>query len=515
MKRILALIFSARFLVGLAFLFWVYTIVNPYALEPQNPSVTRMAGIAVLMAVLWMTEKIPLAVTALIPVALYPFLGIMNGKKVASVYFNHLIFLFIGGFLIALAMEKWNLHKRIAVNILLLIGSAPHKILFGVMLVTAFLSMWISNTATTMMMVPIVLSLSAQWDKEETSGITKALLLGTAYAASIGGVATLIGTPPNLFFARIYKIYFPQAPDIDFAKWFSFAFPLSIFLLAAAYLYLRWFFLHKPEVSIKRNQGEKQVLLEEKKQLGPMQYEEFIITILFVFLALLWLTRRGLKIGNWHFQGWSGWFPHPEWITDGNIAMFIGVLLFAIPSKNKNHGKFIMDWHTASRIPWNIILLFGGGFALAEGFKESGLTNYIGNQLAGLGSLSPFFILLIVIASLTFLTELTSNTATVETLLPILASMAVFIRLNPLFLMIPATVAASFAFMLPIATPPNAIVFASEKIKIKDMMKAGLAMNIIGILILTVTAYVLMDRIFNIDPHVLPSWAKIIQSKMP
>ncbi len=513
MKRIASLFVSVNFIVGLAFVFWLYSVFNPYLLDDKNPAVTRMAGIAVLMAVLWMTEKIPLAVTALIPVALYPFLDIMSGKKVASVYFNHLIFLFIGGFLIALAMEKWNLHRRIALRILLLIGNTPSLILLGVMTVTAFLSMWISNTATTMMMVPIVLSLAVKWDREQTSGMTKALLLGTAYAASIGGVATLIGTPPNLFFARIYKIYFPQAPEIDFARWFSFAFPLSVVLLLAAYFYLRWTFLNKSQMPQDPSGTGKDILVKEYKELGPVQYEEKVVLILFIVLALLWLTRRGLNFGIFHIPRWDQLFGHPSWITDGNVAMLIGVLLFVIPAKNKSGGKFIMDWKTAERIPWNIILLFGGGFALAEGFKASGLTEYIGHQLAHLNGLNPLVFLLVTVASLTFLTELTSNTATVETLLPILASMAVFIKINPLFLMIPATVAASFAFMLPIATPPNAIVFASEKITIRDMMKAGLAMNIIGIIILTLMAYVLMDKVFDINPHVFPHWAELFHMK--
>ena len=506
--KILRYLISRDVYVLLAAVATLYTWYNPRFLDPANPKVGLMAGIALLMAVLWMTEKIPLAVTALIPVALYPFLGIMSGKAVAVTYFNHLIFLFIGGFLIALAMEKWNLHRRIAINILSIIGHSPARILLGVMTVTAFLSMWISNTATTMMMVPVILSLSRKWeeaDPENGISVTKALLLGTAYAASIGGVATLIGTPPNLFFAQIVKIYFPKIPEIGFAQWFAFAFLLSITLLTAAYIYLRFFFIRTVS---KVPAADTAVIKSEKKDLGKMGYEEKVVLALFITLALLWLTRPGFNVGHINIKGWKDFFPHPKWITDGNIAMLIGILLFIIPTKNRSKSRFIMDWKTAEKIPWNIILLFGGGFALAAGFKESGLTAFIGKSLSGLQDLPVVWIVLIIIASITFLTELTSNTATTETLLPILGSMAVFIHLNPLLIMIPATIAASFAFMLPIATPPNAIVFASEKIGIRDMMRAGLAMNLIGIVILLGFTFWLLIPVFHIDPQILPDWAK-------
>jgi len=498
-----------KILFLLAPLIFLFLILFPGILDSEHPVIAYTAGVAVLMAVWWMTEVIPLAVTALIPVALFPLLGIMTGKAVAETYFNHLIFLFIGGFLMALAMEKWHLHRRIALRLLLFIGLSPARILLGFMLTSAFLSMWISNTATTMMMVPILLSIVAKMEEvnasENTKKMEKGLLLGIAYAASIGGIATLIGTPPNLSFVRIFKIYFPEAPDISFARWMIFALPLSILLLAITYIYL-----YKLFFGGKTNSFEigKDIIDNEYRSLGKMGYEERWVLVLFIVLALLWLFRRPIHLGSFNIPGWSQLFAHPKWITDGNIAIFIGLLLFLIPAKNQSQSSFIMDWKTAERIPWGIILLFGGGFALASGFKESGLSEFIGQQLTGLQNIHPVLILLLIVITITFLTELTSNTATVETFLPILAAMAVAVKINPLFLMIPATIAASFAFMLPVATPPNAIVFGSKKLKISDMVKTGFWLNITGIIILTLVAYFYMTWIFDIDLNSLPVWTK-------
>jgi len=486
-------------------------VLFPGLLDAEKPVVAYTAGIAVLMAVWWMTEVIPLAVTALLPVALFPLLGIMNGKAVAGTYFNHLIFLFIGGFLIALAMEKWHLHRRIALRLLLWIGLSPARILLGFMLTSAFLSMWISNTATTMMMVPILLSIIAKMEEvnpsKTTKNMEKGLLLGIAYAASIGGIATLIGTPPNLSFVRIFKIYFPEAPDISFAQWMVFALPLSIILLSITYLYLYGIFFKGKKASF---QIGKDIIQNEYRLLGKMSYEEKWVLVLFVGLALLWLFRRPIHLGNIYIPGWSELFSHPQWITDGNVAVLIGVLLFLIPAKNREKSAFLMDWHTAERIPWGIILLFGGGFALASGFKESGLSAFIGNELTGLQNFHPILILLLIIITITFLTELTSNTATVETFLPILASMSKAVLVNPLFLMIPATIAASFAFMLPVATPPNAVVFGSKKLQIADMVKTGFWLNLAGIALLTLVAYFYMTWVFGIDLHHLPDWVQQI-----
>jgi len=497
-----------KILFGLAPIILAVFIAFPDILDPDKPVIAYMAGVAILMAIWWMTEVIPLAVTALLPVALFPLLGIMKGKAVAITYFNHIIFLFIGGFLMALAMEKWHLHRRIALKLLLWIGLSPSRILLGFMLTSAFLSMWVSNTATTMMMVPIVLSIITKMEEMNASNpvkkMEKGLLLGIAYAASIGGVATLIGTPPNLSFARIFKIYFPDGPEISFAQWMGFALPLSIILLIVTYFFLYWvFFKDAPSIPEEETGG----ISNAYKQLGKMSYEEKVVLGLFILLALLWLFRRPIDLGSFRLPGWSGWFKQGKWITDGNIAILIAVLLFIIPSKNKIKGNFIMDWHTAERIPWGIILLFGGGFALASGFKETGLSAYIGQHLTGLQSLHPVIILLIIITTITFLTELTSNTATVETFLPILAAVSISLKINPLFLMIPATIAGSFAFMLPVATPPNAIVFGSKKLKMEDMIKTGFWLNLLAIIILTLISYFYLTWVFGFKITGFPEWA--------
>ncbi len=490
-------------------LFLALLILFPGILDKDKPVIAYTAGVAVLMAIWWMTEILPLGVTALIPVALFPLLGIMNGKAVSEVYFNHLIFLFIGGFLMALAMEKWHLHRRIALRLLLWIGLSPARILIGFMLTTAFLSMWISNTATAMMMVPILLSIISKMEELNNTvsvkKMEKGLLLGIAYAASIGGIATLIGTPPNLSFTRIFKIYFQEAPDISFAQWLFFALPLSVLLLIISFIYLYFVFFKESKVSFSEG---KTIIEKEYRQLGKMQYEEKWVFVLFVSLALLWLFRKPINLGYFQIPGWSMLFSNPKWITDGNVAIMIGILLFIIPSKNREKSRYLMDWRTAERIPWNIILLFGGGFALASGFKESGLSAFIGESLTGLKDIPPVFILLIIVTTITFLTELTSNTATVETFLPILAALAVAIQINPLFLMVPATIAASFAFMLPVATPPNAIVFGTNRLKIQDMVKTGFWLNFIGITVLTLVAYFYMTWVFEIDLNQLPDWVQ-------
>jgi sodium-dependent dicarboxylate transporter 2/3/5 len=477
-----------------------------FDLDPDNKSVTYTLAIAILMAIWWITEVVPLAVTSLLPVVLFPLFGIMNGKDVSATYFNHVIFLFIGGFLIALAMQKWDLHKRIALKILMITGVSPGRILLGFMLATSFLSMWISNTATTMMMVPILISIITKLEeiigKKAISRYSIGLLLGVAYSASIGGIATLVGTPPNLSFARIFQIMFPGAPEISFAQWFFFAFPVSVVFFIIIWTYL--FFLFRP----KEKNWEKMNLDSFKKQyknLGKSTYEQQVVFVVFVLLALFWLFRSDIIMGSIRIPGWSSLFIHPEYINDGTVAILASVILFIIPSKNKK-GASLMDWDTAKGIPWRIVLLFGGGFALASGFKESELSVWFGNQLAFVGNYHPILIIATLCFMMTFLTELTSNTATTEMLLPILAGLSVSIEVNPLIFMLPATMSASMAFMLPVATPPNAIVFGSGRLKVMDMARNGLILNLIGIILITLTIWFLGRIIFDIDVNSLPDW---------
>jgi len=436
-------------------------------LDAENKQVTYCLAIALLMAIWWITEAIPLAVTALLPVALFPIFGVVDGKSISAMYFNHLIFLFIGGFLMAFAMERWNLHRRIALRILLLFGISPGRILLGFMLATSFLSMWMSNTATAMMMVPIALSIIMKL--EESLGEVKmgrysvGLLLGIAYSASVGGIATLVGTPPNLSFARIVNIVFPEMTEISFADWFIFAIPVTILLFVATWLLL--YFMYKPKESwqnIQLNEFKK-----EYKALGKAKTEEKIVLVLFTLLAFLWIFRSGFNIQSFVVPGWSKLFNNPSYINDGTVAIFISIILFIIPSKTEK-GERIMNWETAKKVPWNIVLLFGGGFALAQGFVDSGLSVWFGEQLAGL---------------------------------------AITNEINPLLLMIPATLAASLAFMLPVATPPNAIVFGTNRIRVKDMVRTGILLNITGIIIATLVMYFWGTLVFDIDVSVFPDWA--------
>ncbi len=476
-------------------------------LDANNSAITNTLAVALWMALWWVAEIVPLAITSLLPIVLFPLLGIMNGKMVSSTYFNHVIFLFIGGFLVALAIQKWNLHQRIALTILKVVGLSPAKILFGFMFATAFLSMWISNTATTMMMVPILLSITVKLEeingKQKTSKFAVGLLLATAYSASVGGLATLIGTPPNLSFSRIFDIYFPNAPEISFVDWFSFAFPISVMMFLILFIYLKIRYIKKSD---KWKSLSKEVLSNDLKKMGKMTFEEKIIGALFILMALLWFFRSDINLGFIHIVGWSSLFSHPEYINDGTVAIFISVILFIIPSKT-NHKEYLMTWKDAEDIPWEIILLFGGGFALASGFKESGLSMWFGEQLIWLKDVHPLLIIFCIGIVVTFLTELTSNTATVETFLPILAGLAVTIESNPLLFMLPATLAGSMAFMLPVATPPNAIIFGTKKVRITEMIKAGLFLNIVGAIIITIAVYYLGTSIFNIDINTFPDWA--------
>ncbi len=480
--------------------------------NPDSPLIGRTLAVALLMAVWWITEIVPLAVTSLLPVVLFPLLGVMNGREVSATYFNHVIFLFMGGFIIALAMQRWDLHRRIAIKILLLTGVSPGRILLGFMISTAFLSMWISNTATTMMMIPILLSIILKLEelvgKKNVGSYTVGLLLGVAYSASIGGIATLVGTPPNLSFSRIFHIYFPEAPEISFALWFIFALPISLSMFAFAWAYL--YFVFKPKKGLWQN-VDKQTFKVQLKEMGRISFEEKLVLICFLSAAFLWLFRSNITIGPFTLPGWSGIFPASEYINDGTVAIFIAIALFVLPTRHKSQ-KRIMTWKIAEGLPWHIILLFGGGFALATGFKESGLSTWFGDQLMWVSGYHPLLLIFTIAILMTFLTELTSNTATTEMILPILAGIAVSSGINPLLLMLPATLSGSMAFMLPVATPPNAIVFGTNKITIAQMARNGLFLNFVGAIIITIMTYWLGSWVFDIDPKTLPDWAEIIQN---
>jgi sodium-dependent dicarboxylate transporter 2/3/5 len=413
-------------------------------------------------------------------------LGVLSGSDVTRAYGHHLIYLFLGGFLIAVTMEKWNLHHRIALHTIRLVGVTPHRIVLGFMLATAFLSMWISNTAATMMMVTIAVAVL----KEVTHEISHepgqlhfgtALVLGIGYAASIGGVATLIGTPPNALFAGVIEKTYDVS--ISFVEWMSFGLPLSLVMLTVTWLYLTRI-VFRSEVG--QLPGGREYIQEQIARLGPMSRQEIHVAAVFCMVALLWVVR-GL------------YEPDAlQMVKDSTIAVAGALLLFLIPV-NLKKGEFLLDWRTAVTIPWDIIILFGGGFALAQGFSESGLTLWLAERLSILQGIDMLLIIVAVVLLVIFLTEVTSNTATASLLLPVMGALATAIDVHPFGLMVAAVIAASFAFMLPVATPPNAIVFSSRYVSIPQMVRAGIWLNLIGVVLISGFVYLLLPQVWGIQ----------------
>jgi len=469
-----------------------YLFIHPEGLSDEGHAI--LAG-TIWIAVWWMTEAIPIPATSLLPIILFPLTGGMDIGTTTSAYGSDTIFLFMGGFMIALAMEKWNLHRRIALSIISVIGTNTDRIVLGFMVATGFLSMWISNTATAMMMVPIGLAIIYQISdalkdnpsidtSKENFAFGKALMLGIAYSASVGGIATLIGTPPNTLMAgAINEMY---GVEISFASWMLFGVPFAwIFII------LVWLYLVKIAFPLKLKEipGGRAVIRTEMEKLGKASYEEKAVFTVFILAALAWITRSFIL--NEFIPG----------LNDAIIAMIFAVVLFIIPSKNGGH---LLDWNTAVKLPWGILLLFGGGLAIAAGFTSSGLSEWIGTQLTALQGVNLIVVILIVAALVIFLTEITSNTATASMMFPIMASLALALDIHPYAVMVAAAVAASCAFMLPVATPPNAVVFGSGYLRIPDMAKAGVILNIIGVFLVTLAIYFLLPMFWGIDLAIFP-----------
>ncbi|KAG7516662.1 solute carrier family 13 member 5-like [Solea senegalensis] len=616
----------------------VVLVCSPFVLLPLAVSTKEAACayVIVLMAVYWCTEVVPLAVTALLPTILFPVLGIMESKDVCMQYLKDTNMLFVGGLMVAVAVEHWNLHKRIALKVLLLVGVRPALLMLGFMGVTAFLSMWISNTATTAMMVPIVQAVldqlhgnvdpepsskgqirtvvphqehqeknvnilqtiepnilekglkeliqtqgnlqkvSAEHREDETDGkelvkpepqdkppsdltrmdsalvnmdsscrqmepedlseveeekrrMSKGILLCVCYAASIGGIATLTGTGPNLVLIGQMSQLFPQNDDvINFASWFVFAFPTMMLMLTLAWFWLQFLYIG---CNLKRTwgcgvvQSEKEraayeVIRDEHRRLGPMSYAEANVLVLFVLMVALWFTRDPRFMDGWATHIFNS---KAEFVTDATVSLFVAVLLFVFPSEpprylccwrssdtesqaSRGPAPPLLTWQvTQKKMPWNIVLLLGGGFALAKGSEESGLSRWLGTQMTPLQSIPPWAIAIVICLLVATFTECASNVATATLFLPILASMSQSMSLNPLYVMIPCTLSASFAFMLPVATPPNAIVFSYGLLKVSDMAKTGVVMNIIGIGCISLAINSWGRAMFSLDSF--PSWA--------
>jgi sodium-dependent dicarboxylate transporter 2/3/5 len=488
--------FNKRKLIGLLLGPFLFVIVLLFV-GPQDLSSEAIAVLAgtIWIATWWITEAIPIPATSLLPIILFPLTGALSIEETTTSYGHRMIFLYMGGFMIALAMEKWNLHKRIALTIISFVGTNIRSIIFGFMVSTALLSMWISNTATTMMMLPIALAVARQFGefftlqagdkaRAEEKKFGLSLMLGIAYAASIGGMATLIGTPTNAIFSAVAKEYYDTG--ISFSDWMKFGLPLSLILLIICWVYLTMI-AFRP--AFQKFTHVSDTIHNELRKLGKVKREEKNIIIVFGLTALAWITRSFVL---------SRIIPA---IDDTIIAITGALVLFLVPA---GKDDTILDWTTARKLPWGILLLFGGGLAIASGFSQTGLAAWIGNEIQYVSGTHYIIILLVVTATVNFLTEITSNVATASILLPIMASISMALGFHPYGLMISSCLAASCAFMLPVATPPNAIVFSSGYIKIPDMVRAGLWMNIISVIIIVIAMRYFLPVVWDFDLFSVP-----------
>ena len=469
-----------------------------------------MAAIALWMAAWWVTEAVPIPVTALLPLVLMPVLGISTIKQVAPNFGRPTIFLFLGGFLLALGLQASGVHRRMALAIVHAVGGQPRRIVLGFMISSAFLSMWISNTAAVMVLMPIGMSVIAAIRDRGVSGkplatLGVAVMLSIAYAADMGGMATLVGTPPNLSYKEQLVQLYPDAPPPSFAAWMVMGLPITIVFIGVGWLILTRVVFRMGDVSLV---GSRSAVAGLRAELGPMQRDEKVAVTVFAITAILWMTRKDIQLGAFTIPGWSS----PPFIARGRlddavVAMTMAILLFILPSRSRP-GERMLELEMTREVPWGMLLLFGGGFALAAGFKSSGLSGWMGGQIAALRGLDPYLVMILVCVVLTFLTELTSNTATTEMVLPILAAAGVGLGMDPRGLMIPATLSASCAFMMPVASPTQAIVFASGLVPIRDMVRAGIWFNLVGVILVAVVFSLLAGPVMGIDLHAVPAWAR-------
>ncbi|XP_052037534.1 Na(+)/dicarboxylate cotransporter 3 isoform X1 [Apodemus sylvaticus] len=532
------------------------------------------------MAVYWCTEALPLSVTALLPIILFPFMGILPSSKVCPQYFLDTNFLFLSGLIMASAIEEWNLHRRIALKVLMLVGVQPARLILGMMVTTSFLSMWLSNTASTAMMLPIASAIlkslfgqrEARKDlpqegaestaavqgnglrtvptemqllassegghpedaeaplelpddskeEEHRRNIWKGFLISIPYSASIGGTATLTGTAPNLILLGQLKSFFPQCDVVNFGSWFIFAFPLMLLFLLVGWLWISflyggmswrgWRKKKKSKIRADAEDQAKAVIQEEFQSLGPIKFAEQAVFILFCTFAILLFSRDPKFI-----PGWASLFA-PGFVSDAVTGVAIVTILFFFPSQKpslkwwfdfkapNSETEPLLSWKKAQEtVPWNIILLLGGGFAMAKGCEESGLSAWIGGQLHPLEHVPPLLAAMLITVVIAFFTEFASNTATIIIFLPVLAELAIRLHVHPLYLMIPGTVGCSYAFMLPVSTPPNSIAFSTGHLLVKDMVRTGLLMNLMGVLLLSLAMNTWAQTIFQLGTF--PDWA--------
>ncbi len=453
-----------------------------------SPMAQKVIAVAAWMVVWWITEAVSISVTALIPLAVFPLIGIMDMKEVSAKYGHEIVFLFFGGFVMALALEKVSLHKRIALNIIRLTGTSPDRVVLGFMISTALLSMWISNTATTVLMLPIAISV-IELLRNDADGMTGrdknfalSLLLAIAFAANIGGVATLIGTPPNSVMASTLKAEF--GIEISFARWMLIGVPFSLVMLAVCYFVLvKWIY----PSGLSEISDAASLIDRELKKLGPMGSKETMVLSIFAAAIAAWILRSAINQA----------IPGLE-MRDASVSMVAALAMFALPcgAKGFRDGTFLLDWSDTTKLPWGILILFGGGLALAGGLNEAGIIKMTAEWIAGVKGISVFLIVVSLITLMLFMTELMSNIALVTIFVPVVAGIAIGLELPILYVVIPVTMAASCAFMLPMATPPNAIVFASGHIKVAQMVRVGVVLNVISILVLIVYSRFVVPLVF-------------------
>jgi sodium-dependent dicarboxylate transporter 2/3/5 len=493
----------------LAFFLLLFLPLDPAVLSPAAKATAAVAG---LMVVWWVTEALPIYVTALVPLILFPLLGILPADMAARAYGDKTVFLFMGGFFIAISMQKWNLHRRIALSIVQYVGTHPKRIVLGFMIATAFMSMWISNTASAMMMTPIAVALVATLLKENDPAVTSSpqlqnftmcLILGVAYSATIGGMGTIIGTPPNGILIAQMRAIFPDAPPIDFFSFMVFAVPFAAVFLILAWLWLTSVIFRDLPSAISES---RTIIREELQKLGPMNKGERNTLLVFIGVALAWILRTQKNLGGFILPGINTVLPG---IDDSTIAIAGALLLFLIPV-HLDKGIFTLSWESAREIPWGILILFGGGIALSEGFFSSGLATIIAERFNIFQGLPIVVILLLILFVITYLNELVSNTAIASILIPLMAVTSLSLGIHPFLLMIGAALGSSLGFMLPVGTPPNAIAYGTGYLTTRDMIRAGMALNIIGVLLVTTVMMVLVPWALGFSLEV-PSWAVILQ----
>jgi sodium-dependent dicarboxylate transporter 2/3/5 len=488
-------------------------------LESTNPAMNYMAAVTILMGVWWLTDAIPMAATGLVPLALFPLLSIMPTRDVARYYGSSMLFLFLGGFLVAMAVERSGLHRRVALSIVVAVGDSPRRLVLGFMVATAVLSMWMSNTATTVMLLPIavfVLNRARQEPKDALEpdqsrahaqrrfGIS--LMLGIAYSASIGGCATLIGTPTNVYFRQFYEEHFPSGPELTFGGWMLFALPFCVTLLLITWTMLVYVLY---PVGTGQVGSQRKAIRRELSALRPMSGAERRMACIFLLLALLWITREPVPGWGWAaLLGLGRAQPGASAVVeDATVAMIMALVCFVLPSSGLR-GRPLLDWNTAQRAPWGILLLFGGGIALAAGMESTGLDRYLGAWLSDHLQDTPRVGMVTgATTGMIFLTELTGNLSCLTMSLPVLRTLSDGVGCDPRLLMIPVTLAASCAFMLPVATPPNAIVYSSGKIAIGHMIRAGFFLNLLSVALAVAFLFLLGVPLWDIQVDELPTWA--------